>query len=74
MLGFRLNKLEIPRDVSIFIKHSCNKDNIMDSKIVKFVVQAAEKYPSRVWEAVNPAISLDENEEDFIELREKIDQ
>jgi hypothetical protein len=74
MLGFRLNKLEISRDVSIFIKHSCNKDNIMDSKIVKFVVQAAEKYPSRVWEAVNPAISLDENEEDFIELREKIDQ
>jgi hypothetical protein len=73
LLGFKLKEVIEPRNVSIFVKHRCNKYNIVGFKVVNFVVQPAEKYPSRVWESVNTAIALDGNEQNFNQLRGKAD-
>jgi hypothetical protein len=73
LIGYANLLHQTARNYSMFVKHRCNKYNIVAFKIVNILIQEPNRYPTLVWESINTIISLDENEHNFNQLRGKKD-
>jgi hypothetical protein len=60
-------------NVTIIFKHWCNPDNVVNYKLINFLLQPAVKYPTRIWESMSTAIALNTHEQKFNQLAGKAD-